>query len=87
MPARVGPFIFAAAVNIASAHSNVHLMGAWEPWLCQKVLSWWTLKQRTSRLCSLSRGTIISAVYPGEGTKHGSALRLFPTGKWEVLLP
>lgn len=52
-------------------------MGAQEPWLCQRVLSWWTLKQRMSRLHSLSRGTITNAVFPGERTKHGTVLRVF----------
>lgn len=52
-------------------------MGDQEPWLCQKVLSWRTLKQRMSLLHSLSRGTIINAVFPVERTKHGTAQAFF----------
>jgi len=56
-------------------------MGAQEPLLYQKVLSWWTLKQRMSLLCSFSRATIISAVFfLGREQKHGSALSLSPSG-------
>lgn len=52
-------------------------MGAQEPWLCQRVLSWWTLKQRMSLLHSLSRGTITNAVFLGREQNSVRCLGFF----------